>query len=426
MTSRSRLIILSLALIGLGVSGEATWIHHKLLTDASFTPPCDVNSTFNCSQVYLSAYGSIRGIPVALGGVVWFGLVALIAGFTNTSSPAAKEQPSGAYLFALSTIGLAVILSLAYTSFFVLKTYCLLCLATYACVIGIFITAGLTASTPMLSLPSRLVADLRGLVKKPLPLLIAVLFLLGTATLMGFFQSEAGGKGLTSSAAPPKLEGAGAVKTANTPAGQQEDPKAQFEAWWNAQPRVETGVGLEGAKVVIVKFSDFQCPGCKQTWLMYAPVLKKYLDGQPGLVRYVMKDFPLNSNCNVAVQTYMHPFSCDASVAYRGAVARGKGPEMEDWIFTNQATLTTESIRAAAKNIAGITDFDQEASLRLPGIKKDSADGGALQINSTPTFYINGVKLPTGQWLNPDYFDLAIQIELKKAGVTAPQKVGGE
>jgi protein-disulfide isomerase len=121
----------------------------------------------------------------------------------------------------------------------------------------------------------------------------------------------------------------------------------------------------------------------------------------------------------------MHPFSCQASVAYRAAVERGKGPEMENWIFTNQTILTNENIREAAKDIAGITDLDREMPLRLPSIKKDTADGGALQINQTPTFFINGVKLPTESWLNPEYFDLAIQIELKKAGVT-PAKAGGE
>ena len=255
--------------------------------------------------------------------------------------------------------------------------------------------------------------------------MLALLLFGGTVTLAAILQGETGGKAaMTSSAPPPKLGGADAVKTSAGQA-QSDDPKAQFEAWWNAQPRIETGVPLAGAKVVVVKFSDFQCPGCKQTWLMYTPVLKKYFEGQSGLVRYVMKDFPLNSSCNVAVQTQMHPFSCEASVAYRGAVERGKGAEMEEWIFTNQTTLTSASIRAAARQIAGITDMDREASLRLAGIKKDSADGGALQINSTPTFYINGVKLPENQWLNPDYFDLAIQIELKRAGVASPQKAGG-
>jgi uncharacterized membrane protein/predicted DsbA family dithiol-disulfide isomerase len=423
MTSRSRIIILSLALIGLAVSSDATWIHHKLLTDASFTPPCDVNAKFNCSEVYRSAYGSVRGVPVALGGVVWFGLVALIAGFAKPSKAGDKNNAAGAYLFALSTIGLAVVLSLAYTSFAVLHTYCLLCLATYACVIGIFITTGLTASTPMTSLPGRFLSDLRGLVKKPLPLMITVLFLLATGTLMGALQAENNGSApMMTSAPPPRLPNASPAANGGTQ--EPEDPKAAFEAWWNAQPRIETGVPLNGAKVVIVKFSDFQCPGCKQTWIMYSPILKKYTDAG-SQVRFVMKDFPLNSNCNVAVQTQMHPFSCQASVAYRAAVERGKGPEMENWIFTNQTILTNENIREAAKDIAGITDLDREMPLRLPSIKKDTADGGALQINQTPTFFINGVKLPTESWLNPEYFDLAIQIELKKAGVT-PAKAGGE
>ena len=423
MTPRTRLIVLALALIGLGVSAEATWIHHKLLTDASFTPPCDVNATFNCSEVYRSAYGSVRGIPVALGGMVWFSLVALISWFANTTPKDAADHPAGAYVFGLSTIGLAVILSLAYASFFVLKTYCLLCLATYVCVIGIFVVSGLNASVPMMSLPGRLMRDLRNILSRPAQMMAGVIYVIAVACAIAFFPNTATSSPMTSSAPPPKLDSSAKASEASA---QSSDPKVQFEAWWNAQPRIETGVALNGAKVVIVKFSDFQCPGCKQTWLMYSPVLKKYTEGQPGLVRYVMKDFPLNSNCNVAVQTQMHPFSCDASAAYRLAVDRGKGDEMEKWIFDNQATLTSANIRTAAKDIAGITNFDLLAPTKLAGIKKDSADGGALQINSTPTFYINGVQLPTGQWLNPDFFDLAIQIELKRAAAAAPQKAGGE
>lgn len=423
MTSRSRLIILSLAVIGLAVAGYSTWVHYKLLTDASFISPCDVNDTFNCSQVYLSPYGSVRGVPVALFGVIWFGLVALVAGFADTSEDKVKESPSGAYVFALSTIGLAVVLSLGYTSMFILKTYCVLCMATYALVTAIFVVSGLSSSAPVTSLPSRLFRDLMGLQKRPLPLVLAVVFALSTGTVMGYFQGTEGKTApMTSSAPPPKLD-TGNVSPA---AAASQDPHEQFEAWWNAQPRIETGVGLEGAKVVVVKFSDFQCPGCKQTWIMYSPVLEKYAKEKPGLVRYVMKDFPLNSNCNVAVQTQMHPFACEASMAYRAAVDHGKGHEMENWIFNNQAALTSGTIRAAAKEVGGIVDFDREGAAKIAGIKKDTADGGALQINSTPTFFINGIKLPTQQWLNPEYFDLAIQIELKRAGVAAAaQKAGG-
>lgn len=425
MTSRSRLIILSLAVAGLAVAGYSTWVHHKLLTDASYISPCDVNERFNCTQVYLSPYGSVRGVPVALFGVIWFGLVALVAGFAETSEDKLKDSPAGAYVFALSTIGLAVVLSLGYTSMFVLKTYCILCMTTYALVTAIFIISGLSSSVSVMSLPSRLFGDLRGLQKRPLPLVLAVLFTLGTGTVMGFFQGENDGKAapMTSNAPPPKLDSGNVSPAAAATASQ--DLHEQFEAWWNAQPRIETGVGLEGAKVVVVKFSDFQCPGCKQTWIMYSPILEKFAKEKPGLVRYVMKDFPLNSSCNVAVQTQMHPFSCEASMAYRAAVDHGKGHEMENWIFNNQAALTSATIRTAAKEIGGVVDFDREGATKIAGIKKDTADGGALQINSTPTFFINGIKLPTQQWLNPEYFQLAIEIELKRVAAAAPQKVGG-
>ncbi len=415
MSSRNRLLILTLALVGFAVASASTYVHYKVLTDASFISPCDINEKFNCSQVYLSSYGSVKGVPVAIGGVAWFGLVALISWFSDTSGDA-KSHVAGAYVFALSTVALAGILSLAYASFFILKTYCVLCMATYVCVISIFVLSGMSSTVPMMSLPGRLFGDL----KKSLtdPARMGAVFVYGAAIValtLTFPASSAAGP-MRTSAPPPKLANA----STTTPAGQSQDPKVLFEDWWNAQPRVETGVPLNGAKVVIVKFSDFQCPGCKQTWLMYSPIIAKYT-ATPD-VRYVMKDFPLNSKCNVSVQTQMHPFSCEASVAFRAAEAKGKGPEMEKWIFDNQQTLTGQSIKEAVARIAGVTDVEEEAARRTPAIKKDTADGGALQINSTPTFFINGVRLPGDSWLNPEYFEYAIQLELKRAAKLAGGK----
>jgi protein-disulfide isomerase len=125
----------------------------------------------------------------------------------------------------------------------------------------------------------------------------------------------------------------------------------------------------------------------------------------------------------------MHPVSCPASVAFRAAEAKGKGPEMEKWIFDNQQMLTNSavptalaSIKDAAARIAGVTNLEEETVRRLPAIRKDTADGGALQISSTPTFFINGVRLPGDSWLNPEFFDYAIQLELKRAAKLAGGK----
>lgn len=411
MSSRNRLLILTLALIGVGVASASTWVHYKVLTDASYISPCDISERFNCSQVYLSSYGAVKGIPVAIGGVAWFGLVALLAGFADTKGDA-KTHVAGAYVFTLSTIALAAILSLAYASFFVLKTYCILCMTTYVCVISIFVLSGMSSNVPVMSLPGRLAGDVKKALGQPMRLAAALILMAAVGSLVVTFPSTSGAAPLRTSAPPPKLDQAGGAAS--------QDPKVEFEAWWNAQPRIETGVPLNGAKVVVVKFSDFQCPGCKQTYLMYTPILQKYA-GNPD-VRYVMKDFPLNSNCNVSVQTQMHPVTCEAAIAHRAAEAAGKGPEMEKWLFDNQATLTSASIADAARRIAGINDLSAETAKRLPGIKKDTADGGALQINQTPTFFINGVKLPNDAWLNPEFFDYAIQLELKRAGAATPAK----
>ena len=144
-----------------------------LLTDPTYISPCDISAHFNCTQVYLSRFGSAWGVPVALGGVIWFALVALLAGFDK---PAPKDQASatGLYIFALATIGLATILYLGYASFVVLKTGCILCMGTYVCVIGIFVTSGLQTTTGWSRLPARLFSDLRAAMARPLFLTVGV------------------------------------------------------------------------------------------------------------------------------------------------------------------------------------------------------------------------------------------------------------
>ena len=67
-----------------------------------------------------------------------------------------------------------------------------------------------------------------------------------------------------------------------------------------------------GAKVVIVKFSDYMCPACRQTHEYYKPVIAKY-QGQ-GL-KAVLKHYPLEPECNPNVPTGNHFASCEAAAA---------------------------------------------------------------------------------------------------------------
>ena len=172
-------------------------------------------------------------------------------------------------------------------------------------------------------------------------------------------------------------------------------------------------LSAEGAKVLIVKFNDFQCPACGQSYLSYKPVLAKYEADRPGAVKVILKDYPLNRDCNDGLPQTIHPAACDAAVAVRLASARNKTEAMEEWLYTHQPTMTSPSVRQAAKDVAQISDFDSKYAATLSLVKSDVALGRQLGVKSTPTFFINGVKIEGA--LPPQYFEEAIKFELKRA-----------
>jgi len=126
-----------------------------------------------------------------------------------------------------------------------------------------------------------------------------------------------------------------------------------------------------------------------------------------------MKDYPLNADCNNAVRTTLHPAACDAAVAVRLAQARNKGEALEEYFYTHQQEMTPASVRQAARDIGGVTDFDEKYASTLALVKGDIALGQSLKVNQTPTFFLNGVKID-GMWA-PQFFDQAIAFELKRA-----------
>jgi protein-disulfide isomerase len=332
-------------------------------------------------------------VPVALFGVLWFVVATLLSVTGMTARDTVREDVPG-YLFVMSTLALAAVLYLGYASFVLLKTVCLLCLTTYAAVIGLFLVSGAATSFPMTTLPRRAARDLRVLVSNPLAIGIVVLFFAGAASTLAFFPREGG---LVSGAAP-------------TPDVTQ-DQRSELERFMATAPRVPLVVPREGAKVLIVKFNDFQCPACGQTYLQYKPILAKYEASNPGAVKMVLKDYPLNRDCNDAIQQTLHPAACDAAVAVRLARMRNKGEAMEEWLYTHQPAMTPASVRQAAKDMAGVTDFEEKYGATIASVKSDIALGKQLGIRATPTFFINGVKFDSA--IMPQYFDAAIAYELQ-------------
>jgi uncharacterized membrane protein/protein-disulfide isomerase len=393
MSATARKVLIAFALLGLAASGAATYVHYNLVKNPDYSSFCDINATVSCKAAYLSRYGSVAGVPVAVGGILFFTWVLMLMWGSRGKSRIQDSAP--AYIFAGSTLSLAVVLYLAYASFFVLKEVCPLCVATYVAVIGVFIVSGGAQSVPMSKLPMRALSDIRVLVATPLALVVALLFVAGAAWGTTSFPREE-----IRPAAPqaPPLTG---------------DQRSELERWWDVQPKTPNfPFEHEGAKVVIVEFADYQCPQCRVMYFALKPVLDKYA-GRPQDVKWLLKMYPLHSDCNASAPP-MHPASCTAAAAAVMGRSNGTFDKVTDWLFLHQAELSPANVRSNASDILKISDFEAQYPKATQDVKAEAAVGAALGVNSTPTFFINGRRIPGGG-IAPQYFEEIIELELKRA-----------
>lgn len=112
-------IILVVAFLGFADSTYLT-VQHYLNT----IPPCSVVQ--GCEEVLTSKYATVAGIPVALGGVLYYLAVVFLALWYLVQRP--NERPR--LLFPLTIVGFLVTLYLVYLQLFVLHAICAYCMGS--------------------------------------------------------------------------------------------------------------------------------------------------------------------------------------------------------------------------------------------------------------------------------------------------------
>ncbi len=162
--------------------------------------------------------------------------------------------------------------------------------------------------------------------------------------------------------------------------------KKQLEAPANAAPPDLTrlvrpdshAIGPANAPVTVVEFGDFQCPSCIIAEATNQEIRKRY----PKQVRFVFHEFPLAK---------FHQFAEKAAEAAECADDQGKFWQMHDRLYQAYGELAVVQLKYYAQDI-GLDTAKFNACLdggtKVQRVQQDIADGKAVNVNATPTFYV--------------------------------------
>jgi protein-disulfide isomerase len=147
--------------------------------------------------------------------------------------------------------------------------------------------------------------------------------------------------------------------------------------------------GDAGARIVLVEFSDYECPFCGRFVRdSYPSIARDYI--QTGKVRHVFRAFPLES---------IHKNALKAHEATACAGEQGKYWQLHDVLFANQRALTpSDLVQHAATAGLDLAAFRSclDGGRMTARVRKDIDAGMQLGVQGTPLFLIGTVN-PDGQ-----------------------------
>ncbi len=400
MSKTSKLILgsLLLAMIGLAFSVMSLNEHAMMFIgkqlgldpQSSF---CNISAEMNCKAVNESSWSMLFGIPVAAYGV-WFYLVFI--GFLLLLSDDSRFYEDEVFEITsfFSFIGTLTSLVLFYVSKFKVGVLCPLCLGVY----GVnFLQLGLVLISRsrkgylagakdgfwgLISLALEMLS-VNGKSRAPaLRLLLAFVVLSGIASVN--LRHTLSVRYIEKFSAEPdwSKEKETKVEVQLTPGITQDFAK-----------------GPENAELNLIEFADYECPACQAVSMILSELYKKY----EGRVRFIFKDYPLDSACNPNIKNSFHDNSCYAAFLARCAGTEGKFWEMNDHLFSvgvkseGMSPAQLKEKMTEGVSLLGLDRAKIDSCLANPAVQEkilsDIKSGDAIGLEGTPTIFINGKRV---------------------------------
>jgi len=153
--------------------------------------------------------------------------------------------------------------------------------------------------------------------------------------------------------------------------------------------------GNTEAELVLIEYSDFQCPACSA----YQDIVNQLIDEYNNQIHFAFRHFPISS---------IHNNAQIAAQATEASDLQNKFWEMHDKLFANQSDWSNESdptekfVAYARELELNIEKFktDLVSEVTKNKVDDDYTSGSAAKVNSTPSFFLNGNKIKNPQTLD--------------------------
>lgn len=336
-----------LALLSAGfiVAVYLTYVHYRLHVAPGWRSACDIDPAISCDEVVLSAYGSVRGVPLSMVALWFYGIGIIL--WLRRSSTLFRSWVT--VLFLAASIATAASIVLALISVAVIGALCVLCAVLYAVngTLTIATWRAMRAAGEGLREAVRLErAHWKG--KRWLALGVLLLAVAPLAVVSFLYSNSAGGSVVCDA-------------IAKSPAS--------------------------GGRIEMITYSDFQCRHCREltTSLQHVP--------RDGGIHFVWRHYPLDKSCNPYAKRTRYPGSCSLAIAaICSELQGGRSRDLADALFDDPSSDPGHLVRLATS--LGMDGKAFEAcfgSDRAKALLRENVESAAAhEVDATPTMFING------------------------------------
>jgi protein-disulfide isomerase/uncharacterized membrane protein len=376
----------------------------SIYSDISRSACGEKESKINCYAVETSKFSKIFNIPLTSFGMFYFLLMAFFSFMIVFGN---RFYSKNIFLFFwFIAIGSIVDLVLLFIMIFFIKAFCPFCIATYL--------VNWTALVLLIKYfrdgkenPFQFIGNLKAMYTLSKSGSVKYLLLTGAVMVLFLFL----GFGMDTYLSREKMH---FIK-------QKEESLAdnivkEFVKEKSADIKVSkrSVIGSPDAPVTIVEFSDFLCQHCKDA----SEVLLSIFYENPGKIKIIFINFPLDIKCNAGMSRQLHEGACELAKGAICASAQGKFGKYSETVFGLQLKSVGSRELDQIANYAGLDKKRFGECMANPETEKELLNqiktADAMDINKTPVLFINGKQYRNK--INRNIIEKIISEELKKKG----------